>query len=88
MFQAHAIVVRDAANVVLRRLQSLPPSDEKSRLYARARDCAQQVEEWASLPPTTRDRDALMTRLLAVHVEVARLERPAAAEMHDAPAAP
>jgi hypothetical protein len=74
MFQAPVMVVRDAAMVVLRHLDVLPHSDEGERLYAAVRDCMRMAEEWGESPPSGREVDALMKRLLAVHVQVARLE--------------
>jgi hypothetical protein len=73
-FQAPVIVVRDAARVVLRHLDALPRSDERERLRTVVLDCTRNAEDWSASPPTARDVDALMKRLLAVHVQVARLE--------------
>jgi hypothetical protein len=38
-------------------------------------DCLREADPWDVAPPTSRERDALMTRILALHVEVTRLER-------------
>ena len=73
-FQAPVIVVRDAANIVLRHLSALPRSLERERLHATVQDCASAAEQWRTSPPSRRDVDALMKRLLEVHVQVARLE--------------
>ena len=78
MFQAQLSVAREATEVVLRRLDSLPRSDRREHLYSRVQECARDLDWWDAAPPTPRDRDALMTRLLAVHVEVTKLERGAA----------
>jgi hypothetical protein len=73
-FQAHVVVVRDAAKVVLRHLNTLPLSPERERLSATVRDCTSTAEQWGASPPSRRDVDALMKRLLDAHVQVARLE--------------
>jgi hypothetical protein len=73
-FQAPVIVVRDAARVVLRHLDALPHSDERERLREIVLGCTRSAEDWSASPPRGRDVDALMKRLLAVHVQVARLE--------------
>ncbi|MGH7436145.1 MAG: hypothetical protein ACRENE_10775 [Polyangiaceae bacterium] len=73
-FQAHVVVVRDAAKVVLRHLNTLPLSPERDRLYATVHDCTRAAEQWGAAPPSRRDVDALMKRLLEAHVQVARLE--------------
>jgi hypothetical protein len=73
-FQAPVIVVRDAAKVVLRHLEALPGSEERERLQAIVVECTRTAEGWRTAPPGPRDVDALMKRLLAVHVQVARLE--------------
>jgi hypothetical protein len=77
MFRAHLVVIRDAIEVVLRHLELLPPSDRTTQLQARLRDCAQETEMWSAVSPTRRDLDALMKRLLALHVELTTLERQA-----------
>jgi hypothetical protein len=75
MFQAQFVVIREAIEVVLRHLESVPPSDRTTQLEARLRDCAQETEMWSAAWPTPRDMDALMKRLLAIHTEVTKLER-------------
>ena len=67
-------VVHDAAKVVFRHLNALPRSQEKERLHTTVRDCLSTAEQWGTSPPSPRDVDALMKRLLQVHVQVARLE--------------
>jgi hypothetical protein len=37
--------------------------------------CMQEAERWSASPPTARERDVLMKRLLTLQVAVARLER-------------
>jgi len=68
-------LVRDAIEVVLRRLSTLPPSPEVEELRLRAEDCLQQANGWAHQAPTVEQREAVMKRALALHSAVARLER-------------
>jgi hypothetical protein len=74
MFQAQFVVIREAIDVVLRHLESVPPSDRTTQLQARLRDCAQETEMWSATWPTRRELDALTKRILALHVEVTKLE--------------
>lgn len=69
-------VLRDAMTVVLRRLAILPPSAEVEALKAQAEACEKETKGWSRSPPTHEDRDRLSKRLLQLHAEVARLERP------------
>jgi hypothetical protein len=75
MFQAQFVVIREAIEVVLRHLESVPPSDRTTQLQARLKDCAQETEMWSAAWPTRRELDTLTKRLLALHVEVTTLER-------------
>jgi hypothetical protein len=67
-------VVHDAAKVVFRHLEALPRSREQERLHTTVQDCLTTADGWGTSPPAPRDIDALMKRLLQVHVQVARLE--------------
>ena len=78
MFRAHLKIVHDAAQVVLRRLDGLQRSHEQEQLQVWTEECVREAERWGAASastPTSRDLDALMKRLLAVHVAVATLER-------------
>jgi hypothetical protein len=75
LFDARARIVREAIDVVLRRLEGVAPSDKTERLRAWAHECLQETDRWSASPPTTRERDTLMKRVLALHVEVTKLER-------------
>jgi len=77
MVQSRFVVVRDAIDVVLRRLQCTPPSDRTEQLRAWLDECSQEFEQWSASPPTDRERDGIMKRVLALHVAVTRLERDA-----------
>jgi hypothetical protein len=75
MVKTRMTVVRSAIEVVLRRLDCLPLSDEASLVRGRLQDCTAEAERWSTSPPLDRARDELMRRVLAVHVEVVTLER-------------
>ncbi len=77
MLQSRFVVVREAIAVVLRHLERLPPSDRTERLHAWLDDCRQEVEHWSDSPPTDREGETVMKRVLALHVEVTKLERAA-----------
>lgn len=75
------MVIREAADVVLRHLECLPACDSTEQVRARVQDCMQEAEMWSASWPTQRELDALMKRLLALHVEVTKLEHRAALAM-------
>jgi hypothetical protein len=77
MYQAELVVIREAIEVVIRHLESVPPSDRTTQLQARLQDCVQETEMWSAAWPTRRELDTLMKRLLALHTEVTALERQA-----------
>jgi hypothetical protein len=67
-------VVRQAIDVLFRRLERLPPSHAAEDLRGRVSDCMRKAGEWTASPPVNQ-RDDLMKRVLALHVELATLER-------------
>jgi|HubBroStandDraft_1064217.scaffolds.fasta_scaffold236542_2 hypothetical protein len=67
-------VFRQATDVLFRRLDGLPPSDMVEDLRAKVRECMRKAGEWTASPPV-RDRDELMKRVLALHLELVNLER-------------
>jgi hypothetical protein len=77
MRQSPFVVVREALAVVLRHLERLPPSDRTERLHAELDDCRQEVERWSASPRSDRKGETVMKRVLALHVEVTKLERAA-----------
>jgi glycerol-3-phosphate dehydrogenase len=77
MLKTRFEVVRQAVDVLFRRLESLPQSATTEELRARVRDCMRRAGEWSASPPPDRERDALMKRVLELHVELTNLERPA-----------
>jgi len=78
MFRTQFLVLREAIDVVLRHLEALPPTDLTEQLRTRVQDCAQDAEMWSASWPTARDMDVLMKRVLALHVQVTKVERSAA----------
>jgi hypothetical protein len=75
MLQSHFVVIQEAVDVVLRHLECLPPSDKTEQLRVRVEECLQENERWRASPSTDRERDGLMKRVLALHIEVRKLER-------------
>lgn len=78
MFRTQFLVLREAIDVVLRHLEALPPTDLTEQLRTRVQDCAQDAEMWSAAWPTPREMDVLMKRVLALHVQVTKVERSAA----------
>jgi hypothetical protein len=68
-------VFRQATDVLFRRLDGLPPSDIVDDLRAKVRECMRKAGEWTASPPVNRERDDLMKRVLALHLELVKLER-------------
>jgi hypothetical protein len=68
-------VVREAGEVLLRQLELMPLSDTTEQLRVWVQGCMQEAERWSVSPPTARERDVLMQRILMLQVAVARLER-------------
>jgi hypothetical protein len=77
MFTAQLRIVREAIDVVLRRVECLSPSDKAEQLHVWVKECLEETDQWNASPPTPRDREVLMKRLLALHVAVTKLERDA-----------
>lgn len=75
-----------AVDAAVAALASLPDSGEKSRLLVEAESCARAIQSWPDRQVTSEEREAMMKRLLRLHVAVASLQREAAAAA--LPAAP
>ena len=75
--QSRFLAVSEAIDVVLRHLEALPRSDRTEQLQAWVLECLVQAEQWSASPPTDREREGLMKRVLALHVAVTKLERDA-----------
>jgi hypothetical protein len=68
-------VVRDAIDIVLRRLATLPSSPEIDELRKRAEDVRLETDGWTSAPPSAEESGRIMKLVLKLHVDVAKLER-------------
>ena len=77
MFDARLRIVQEATDVVLRRLVGLPSSATTDQLRVWVEECQRELEQWGASTPTPRERDTMAKRILALHVEVTRLERDA-----------
>jgi hypothetical protein len=73
MLHTRLMLIREATDVVLRRLERMPPSDGTERLCASVQGCMQEIEMWSMSLPTGRDLDVLMKRVLALHAELRNL---------------
>ena len=69
-------VIHEAIDVVLRRLSVVPPSPEVEALRAEAEECIRKTEGWSASSPVAQQKERLMMRVLKLHVEAAKLERP------------
>jgi hypothetical protein len=69
------MVVQEAFDVLLLHLGCLPPSEGTDLLRVRIDECILRFARWRASPPTDRERDELMKRVLGLHVEVTKLER-------------
>jgi hypothetical protein len=69
--------VQEATEVVVGHLDGLPPTGAADLLRTRVQDCLREAERWSTSPPDHQERDGLMTRVLALYVEVMKLERDA-----------
>jgi hypothetical protein len=68
------MVVQEGIVVLVLHLEFLPPSDRTEQLRACIRDCLRDAEHWSASPPSDRERDVFMKRVLALYVEVMKLE--------------
>jgi len=69
-------VVKNATDIVIRRLAALPPSAEVLELQAKAEECRREVDGWSASPPSAADSDKFMERLFMLHIAVGKLEQP------------
>jgi len=68
------LVVREAIEIVYVHLACIPPSERTEQLSVWIHDCLRDAEQWSASPPSDRERDVLMKRVLALYVEVRKLE--------------
>jgi len=69
------MVVQEAIDVLLRHLECLPVSATTERLRAGVFECIREAGQWSVSPSAEQASDVLMKRVLALHVEVTKLER-------------
>jgi hypothetical protein len=75
MRKTRFMVVQEAIDVLLRHLECLPVSERTEQLRADVRECIREAGLWSTSQPTDQAPDALMKRVLALHVELTKLER-------------
>ena len=68
---------RDAVEVAIGLLETLPESTDKAQLLGEARACFESVESWDQNAPTTEEHEATMRTILKLHMEASRLGREA-----------
>jgi len=66
-------LVIDAVNIVLRHLGEHPDGAEARELRDKALGYIEEVAMWSTAKPSVEKREALMKKVLALHVEVKRL---------------
>jgi hypothetical protein len=66
-------VALGAIREVLNGLSRVPHSDERQRLTGEARACERIVRSWDLLAPKVEDREAVMKRVLALHIATTKL---------------
>jgi hypothetical protein len=69
-------LVKDAIDVVVRRLSSLLSSPKVEPLLATAEDCGRVVDRWKVSPPAPKESERMMRCVLKLHVAVGKIERP------------
>ncbi len=62
------VVVLEAIDLTLRGLAHAPDGPAERELRQTAVACAKEAEGWRQRPPSGEEREALMKRVLAVHV--------------------
>jgi len=68
---------RDAVEVAIGLLETLPESTLRERLLGEARACCESVEGWDQNAPSAEEHEATMRTILKLHVEASRLGREA-----------
>jgi len=67
--------VKDSIDDIVRRLKALPSSPEAEALRARAEEYLAEQAAWSPSRPGPQEKERLMKRVLALHLDVAKLER-------------
>lgn len=68
---------RDAVEVAIGLLETLPGSALREQLLEKARACHACVEGWSEKAPTPDEHEAAMKTILGLHMEASRLAREA-----------
>lgn len=68
-------IVRDAIDVLHRRLLALPSTPEIEELRIKAAEFHEQASSWERAPPPAEERERLMKQVLKLHVDLAKIER-------------
>jgi len=68
---------RDAVEVAIGLLETLPVSTDREQLLGEARACSESVEGWSRNAPTNEQHEATMRAILKLHMEASRLGREA-----------
>jgi hypothetical protein len=72
---ARFAVTVDAITSVLEMLSAIPESEEQKKLLDEARACEVTARAWQDAPPSKEEREAVMKRVLHLHVAAAGLRR-------------
>ncbi len=67
------VVVLEAIDLTLERLALVPDGPEARELHQATLACAKVAEGWRNKAPSAEQREALMKRVLALHVAASRL---------------
>jgi len=68
-------VLLQTLDVVLRRIAGLQPSLRADELRTAAEGIRAEARGWHATPPSVAEGERVMKRVLALHVEVAKLEQ-------------
>jgi hypothetical protein len=68
-------LAKDAIEVVVSRLATLPSSQEVEKLRAKAVEYLREADGWEATAPTAKESETLMKRVLNLHIRVAKLNR-------------
>lgn len=75
LYSHRTTLALDAVRAAVDALEGAPATEERDRLLEEARTCERLVAAWADNPPSAGEREALMRKVLALNVAVARLRR-------------
>jgi hypothetical protein len=68
-------LVLDALRLALATIATLPNGQEAQGLREQCEACEGVARRWAQVPPTAQEREAVMQRVVSLHVAVARVRR-------------